>query len=138
LFEENERLKIQLQKAAIENEILKATFTAPELPRSPSPLSSQGPMRYSPTDFYTKVLNEHENKTPSHRIVTIMSGERLLAVGAAWGYIIKHPPYVSSLVDVGEVSDRLKRVAKLDGQGTVFDAIVKSVSSRADLLGPEI
>jgi AP-1-like factor len=101
-------------------------------------------MRYSPTDFYTKVLNEHENKTPSHRIVTIMSGERLLAVGAAWGYIIKHPPYVSSLVDVGEVSDRLKRVAKLDGQGTVFeekdiiDAIVKSVSSRADLLGPEI
>jgi AP-1-like factor len=51
---------------------------------------------------------------------------------------------VSGLVDVGEVSDRLKRVAKLDGQGPVFeerditDATEKSVSSGADLLGPEI
>jgi AP-1-like factor len=57
-------------------------------------------------------------------------------------YIVKHPLYVSGLV--GEVSDRLKRVAKLDGQGPVFeerditDAIEKSVSSGADLLGPEI
>jgi hypothetical protein len=62
------------------------------------------------------VLNAHTNpaKHPDahsnwlHNIVdeTITSGERLLAVGAAWDYIIKHPLYVSSLVDVSEVSDR--------------------------------
>ena len=41
-------------------------------------------MRYSPTDFYTEVLQAHDNKTPSHRIVTSDTGERLLAAGATW------------------------------------------------------
>ena len=97
-------------------------------------------MRYSPTDFYTEVLHAHENKVPSHRIVTSESGERLLAAGATWDYIIKHPLYVRGMVDVGDVSDRLKKVAKCDGQGPVFeeraiiDAIEKSVASGSDEL----
>jgi hypothetical protein len=95
-------------------------------------------MRYSPTDFYTEVLDEQENKTPSHRIVTSMNGERLLAVGATWDYIIKHPLYVKGLVDVAQVSDRLRSIAKHDGQGPVFeerdiiDAIEKSIASGSD------
>jgi AP-1-like factor len=97
-------------------------------------------MRYSPTptDFYIEVLNEHENKKPSHRIVTSMNGERLFAPAATWDYIIKHPLYVRGLVDVGEVSDRLRRIAKHDGQGPVFeerdiiDAIEKSTASGSD------
>lgn len=136
--EENERLKLQLQKAATENEILKATSA---LPRSGSePLPNAGPMRYSPTDFYTEVLHAHENKTPSHRIVTSDSGERLFAAGATWDYIIKHPLYIKGMVDVGEVSDRLKGVAKCDGQGPVFEerhiiaAIESSVASGSDEL----
>jgi hypothetical protein len=97
-------------------------------------------MRYSPTDFYTEVLRAHDNKTPSHRIVTSDTGERLLAAGATWDYIIKHPLYVRGLVDVGDVSERLKKVAKCDGQGPVFeereiiDAIEKSVASGSDEL----
>jgi hypothetical protein len=105
--EENERLKLQLQKAATENEILKATAAHPHRGHS-EPLPTAGPMRYSPTDFYTEVLHAHENKTPSHRIVTSDTGERLLAAGATWDYIIKHPLYIKGLVDVGDVSDRLK------------------------------
>lgn len=97
-------------------------------------------MRYSPTDFYTEVLYAHDNKTPSHRIVTSDSGERLLAAGATWDYIIKHPLYIRGLVDIGDISDRLKKVAKCDGQGPVFeerailDAIESSVASGSDEL----
>lgn len=137
--EENERLKLQLQKAATENEILKAT-SAHNYRGGSEPLPNTGPMRYSPTDFYTEVLRAHENKTPSHRIVTSDTGERLMAAGATWDYIIKHPLYIRGLVDVGNVSDRLKKVAKCDGQGPVFeerdiiDAIEKSVASGSDEL----
>jgi AP-1-like factor len=139
VVEENERLKLQLQKAATENEILKATAAYPHRGGS-EPLPNAGPMRYSPTDFYTEVLQAHDNKTPSHRIVTSDTGERLLAAGATWDYIIKHPLYIRGLVDVGDVSERLKKKAKCDGQGPVFeereiiDAIEKSVASGSDEL----
>merc|ERR1712225_95684 len=108
------RLKLQLQKAATENEILKATSAHPR--GGSEPLPNAGPMRYSPTDFYTEVLYAHDNKTPSHRIVTSDSGERLLAAGATWGYIIKHPLYARGLVDIGDISERLKKVAKSMGK----------------------
>jgi len=68
------------------------------------------------------------------------NGERLLAAGAAWDYIIKHPLYLKGMVDVGHVSERLKLVAKCDGQGPVFeeraivDAIENSVASGSDEL----
>lgn len=97
-------------------------------------------MRYSPKDFYTEVLYAHENKTPSHRIVTSENGERMLAAGAAWDYIVEHALFKRGLVDVGDVSERLKKVAKCDGQGPVFeegaivDAIEKSVASGSDEL----
>lgn len=97
-------------------------------------------MRYSPTDFYTEVLHAHENKTPSHRIVTSPSGQKLYAVGATWDYIMDNPLFKRGLVDIGNVSDRLKLVAKCDGQGPVFeereilDAIEKSVASGNDEL----
>ncbi|KAJ5040359.1 uncharacterized protein L3040_006015 [Drepanopeziza brunnea f. sp. 'multigermtubi'] len=135
--EENERLKLQLRKAATENEILKATASTPRHGGS-GPLLNAGPMRYSPTDFYTNLLYEHDNKTPSHRIVTGDNGDRLLAAAAAWDYIIKHPLYARGLVDIGKVSDRLKKAARCDGQGPVFeeraiiDAIEKSVASGSD------
>lgn len=86
------------------------------------------------------MLYAHENKHPSHRVVMSESGEKLLAAGATWDYIIKHPLYKRGLVDIGDVSDRLKRSAKCDGQGPVFEeaeiisAIEKSVASGNDEL----
>jgi len=77
---------------------------------------------------------------PSHRVVVSENGEKLLAAGATWDYIIKHPLFLQGRVDVGDVSERLKKKAKCDGQGPVFEereileAIEKSVASGSDEL----
>ena len=137
LAEDNERLKRQLEKVSTENEILKAISARFDREDSKQ-LPKAGPMRYSPTDFYTEVLLAHENTAPSHRIVTSDTGERFFGTGSTWDYIIKHPYYMQGLVDVGDVSERLKMVAKCDGQGPIFgereilNAIEKSVASGSD------
>lgn len=72
--------------------------------------------------------------------MTNHTGERLLAAGAAWDRIIKHPLFTQGLVDVGDVSERLKGFARCDGQGPVFeereiiDAIERSVATTSDEL----
>ncbi|KAG5924930.1 hypothetical protein E4U42_004533 [Claviceps africana] len=137
---ENERLKKDLHKISTENEILRATSSMANKPRpsySAEPATT-GPMNYSPTDFYSNVLQNHPNKRPSHRIVTSDDGERLLAAGATWDFIVNHDLYRRGLVDVGDVSDRLKTCARCDGQGPVFSeraivrAMEQSVSSGSD------
>jgi len=138
---ENERLRRELQKMSTENEILRATKELQGANGSLSPEPTvTGPMQYNPTDFYSNVLQNHTNKTPSHRIVTSDDGERLLAAGATWDFIISHELYKRGLVDVGDVSDRLKHQARCDGQGPVFsersilEAIKSSVASGSDEL----
>ncbi|KHN98808.1 bZIP transcription factor (Fcr3) [Metarhizium album ARSEF 1941] len=137
---ENERLKRDLQKVSTENEILRATSSVSNghrLSHSPEPTTT-GPMKYNPTDFYSNVLQHHQNKFPSHRIVTSDDGERLLAAGATWDFIINHDLYKRGLVDVGDVSERLKSCALCDGQGPVFSersivsAMEQSVASGTD------
>ena len=128
-----------------ENEILRATSgmngnSTPTSSLSPEPTTTTGPMHYNPTDFYTDLLSGHANKTPSHRIVTSDEGERLLAAGAAWDLIISHDMHKRGLVDIGDVSERLKNKARCDGQGPVFseksilEAIESSVASGSDEL----
>lgn len=151
---ENERLKRDLQKMSTENEILRATSGVHGdahsgggigLHRSGSGASppdhhmmTTGPTEYKPTDFYSDILKEHANKIPSHRIVLGDDGERLLAAGATWDYIVSHELYKRGLVDVGSVSERLKNTARCDGQGPVFpesailSAIEQSVASGSD------
>lgn len=123
-----------------ENEILKATSAmgnGHNSSHSPEPTTT-GPMQYNPTDFYTNVLQGHQNKFPSHRVVTSDEGERLLAAGATWDFIINHDLYKRGLVDVGDVSERLKTCARCDGQGPVFsesaiiNAMQQSVASGSD------
>ncbi|KIM98318.1 hypothetical protein OIDMADRAFT_128523, partial [Oidiodendron maius Zn] len=140
VIEENERLKLQLHKTSIVNELLKETST-PSYCGGSEFISNSGPGGYSPTDFYTKVLSAHGNQSPSHRIVISDAGERFLAAGATWDYISAHPLFKQGLVDVGDVSERLKGVAKCDGLGPVFEekeiinAIMKSVEAgRYELL----
>lgn len=139
---ENERLKRDLQKMSTENEILRATSLANGAgsPASNGTPMTTGPMSYNPTTFYSDVLQNHANKTPSHRIVTSDDGERLLAAGATWDLIINHELFKRGLVDIGDVSARLKSQAKCDGQGPVFEeraileAIEQSVASGTDEL----
>lgn len=139
---ENEQLRIDMRKLSTENEILRATAAVNPVgsPLSHGTPTTTGPMTYNPTDFYTNVLQNHTNKTPSHRIVTSEDGERLLAAGATWELIINHDLFKRGLVDVGAVSDRIKPLAKCDGQGPVFEeraiieAIEQSVASGSDEL----
>ena len=138
---ENERLKRDLQRANTENEILKATSLAGSgSPGSNGTPTMTGPMTYNPSEFYSSVLQLHANKTPSHRIITSDSGERLLAAGATWDLIIGHRLFKDGLVDICTVSDLLKTQAKCDGQGPVFeerailDAIEQSIASGTDEL----
>jgi AP-1-like factor len=140
---ENEKLKRDLQKMSTENEILRATSSVGGNAGSPganAAPTTTGPLSYNPTDFYSNVLQHHPNKTPSHRIVTSDDGERLLAAGATWDLIINHDLFKRGLVDIADVSDRLKSQAKCDGQGPVFEeraileAIEQSVASGSDEL----
>ncbi|KAI1851909.1 hypothetical protein JX265_008285 [Neoarthrinium moseri] len=140
---ENQKLKRDLQKMSTENEILRATSTMSQngsaSPAS-NPPTTTGPMRFNPTDFYSDLLANHTNKTPSHRVVESEGGEKLYAAGATWDLIINHDLFKKGLVDVGDVSERLKSKARCDGQGPVFEesaifqAIEESVASGSDEL----
>lgn len=132
---ENERLKRELAKIATENEILRATSGAGGGGSHPfaddsDDITSTGPLHYSPRDFYSKLDLENKDSpyyrdkrfVASQRItVSAESGERLLAAGATWDYIQKHELFQKGLVDVGDVCERLKKLARCDGQGPVFD-----------------
>lgn len=137
LNSENERLKRELTKIATENEILRATSgggsTGPHpYAEESDEITSTGPLHYTPTDFYAK-LDPSSNKdplsyygdkkyAPLQRItVSADSGERLLAAGATWDYIQRHELFQKGLVDVGDVCERLKKLARCDGQGPVFE-----------------
>lgn len=142
---ENERLKRDLQKLSTENKILRTTSSMhngggsfPYL--SGAAPTTTGPLTYSPMDFYSNVLSNHANKSPSRRIVETDGGGRLYAVGAAWDFIINHDTFRRGLVDIADVSNRLKHQAICDGQGPVFEeraileAIEESVASGSDEL----
>jgi len=132
---ENERLKRELAKVATENEILRAT--------SGSSIGSHpylddmdditiGPMRYSPSDSKSKLnsgyslLSEYQSvgsaySSPRRILINDVTGEPLLAAGATWDYIQAHELFRKGLVDVGDVCERLKKMARCDGQGPVFE-----------------
>lgn len=130
---ENERLKRELAKIATENEILRATSspnngmnsfldTADDL--------TAGPMQYSPTDRKARSNSSVDsefnmagtNYTTMRRVlVDDATGEPLLAAGATWDYIQSHELFLKGLVDVGDVCERLKTMARCDGQGPVFE-----------------
>ncbi|KAH6607372.1 hypothetical protein Trco_003685 [Trichoderma cornu-damae] len=136
---ENERLRRDLQRMSTENEILRATSAMNQGRNgSHSPDHLTGPLMYTPTEFYTNLLQGHNNKHPSHRIVTSDDGHRLLAAGAAWDFILAHPLYRRGLVDVSQVAEHMKRMARCDGQGPVFsegdinNAIEQSIASGSD------
>jgi len=141
---ENERLKREMQKMATENEILKATSSTMgsghgrhASSHSPEPLIS-GPMRYSPTEFASDLLEGHDNKAFSHRISKTNDGQPLLAAGATWDFIISQDLFKQGRVDIGAVSEYLRGRAICDGQGPVFaendilEALELSVASGND------
>ena len=129
---ENDRLRRDLERLAVERKIIEAVSTPPILD------VTSGPVAYNPVDFYGNILRMQSVKAPSHRIVIGDEGGRLLAAGATWDLIVGHDLFKRGLVDVGDALGWLKCKARSDGQGIVFAerdilaAIEQSVACTAD------
>lgn len=125
-----------LQRAQTENEILRATA-------STSPTANHPP---SFVDDPSLLPAARQTKTASHRsgepafdstrlanglISTESSPKRsntspssqnsLLSASATWDLLQSHPLYLSGAVDIGEVCERLKKMARCDGMGPMFE-----------------
>jgi AP-1-like transcription factor len=58
----------------------------------------------------------------SHRVtISPLTGQRLLSAGATWDYIQAHQLFQDGLVDIADVSERLKGLAQCDGTGPSFE-----------------
>ncbi|KAI5840607.1 hypothetical protein BZA05DRAFT_380713 [Tricharina praecox] len=139
---ENDKLKAALEKTRLENRLLhentiRGSGSSGSLGGGSggrhSPPPEVGPMAFKPLDpeslrsnppakFTSPIFGQHPNRGPIHRITTSPStGEKLLGAGAAWDLIMCHPLYEQGLVDIGDISERLKTLARCDGQGPVFE-----------------
>lgn len=135
LMADNERLKRELARFTTENEILRATSGSggrTNNSTSDEPLTT-GPMRYSPTDFYSELVPKGE---PSrlHRVSTCAkTGEKLLGAGATWDLIQGNELFKRGLVDIKDVSERLKNITQCDGQGPAFPEgqVLKAIEESA-------
>ncbi|KAK7889983.1 AP-1-like transcription factor [Exophiala xenobiotica] len=150
---ENERLRRELAKIATENEILRATSGAAS--NGPTPFLEEpdelvGPLGYVPTDFPVKMRSPASSlgsgaeamSKYAHfgtmRTITIDddTGEQLLGMGATWDYIQTHELFRKGLVDVGDVCERLKKMARCDGQGPIFlESDVRQAISESAVAG---
>lgn len=126
-----------LQRAQTENEILRATASSsptanhpPGFVDDPSLLPSSRTSKTSPSraeDPYfdsarlangllsTESSPKKNNRRLSH------SESNLLSASATWDLLQSHPLYLSGAVDIGEVCERLKKMARCDGMGPMFE-----------------
>ncbi|KAI1622580.1 hypothetical protein EDD37DRAFT_480799 [Exophiala viscosa] len=155
---ENERLRRELAKVATENEILRATSGSAS--NGPTPFLEEpdelvGPLGYVPTDLPAKgrspagtttssssATGEHGTSKYAHfgtlKTITVDddTGEQLLGPGATWDYIQAHELFRKGLVDVGDVCERLKKMARCDGQGPIFlESDVRQAISESAVAG---
>ncbi|KAJ5774055.1 hypothetical protein N7457_008951 [Penicillium paradoxum] len=125
---DNERLKRELAKYTTENEILRATSHhtnhTPVNVSEDQELTVTGPMRFSPTDFYSALMpNGHagSHSSPPHRLIVCpVTGEKLLDSGATWEFVQQHELFKLGQVDIVDVIKRLQGMAQCDGQGPAF------------------
>ena len=157
LMTENERLKRELDRIATQNEILRATTTPRRAPdqgqshnnthhegsRSPENLAS-GPMIYSPSTFNAAFAGDDDSSPEepiSHHIeISATTGERLLATGAAWDFIQHHELSTRGLVDIADVSEKLKEKVVCNGTGPTFSErdIIQAIEDSVGGAGDEL
>ncbi|KAE8375660.1 hypothetical protein BDV26DRAFT_267462 [Aspergillus bertholletiae] len=134
LVADNERLKRELARFTTENEILRAT-AGPDgrtNNHSDEPITT-GPLTYTPTDFYSELAAKGE-PAGLHRVSTCpTTGEKLLGAGATWDLIQGHELFKRGLVDLKDVSERLKNTTQCDGQGPAFPEaeVLKAIKESA-------
>ena len=123
-----------LQRAQTENEILRATAAQspkgshppgfvddPSLlpPSRQSRHSSHVEERHVDRTRLANGLISTESSSPSKS--TPGSDSSLLSASATWDLLQSHPLYLSGAVDIGEVCERLKKMARCDGMGPMFE-----------------
>ena len=150
ILSEKERLAREVERLATQNEILRATSSAPT-PFHPSAAPVRdaspvpGPQVYSPSSFQAALISGRQgdlvNKDWAHRItISKSTGERILGPGATWDLIQSHEDYKAGRVDLATVCERLKEAAMCDGlgpayrEGAVRSAIDDSVRGPGDEL----
>ncbi|KAK5117437.1 hypothetical protein LTR85_008822 [Meristemomyces frigidus] len=136
LQSDNERLKLMLQRAQTENEILRATSASsptsnhpPGFVDDPSllPHSRHGkdpPSFDEPRFDSTRLANgllSTASSSPGKYSSPSDIDSHLLSASATWDLLQSHPLYLSGAVDIGEVCERLKKMARCDGMGPMFE-----------------
>lgn len=137
LQSDNERLKLMLQRAQTENEILRATAAASPrshhppgfvddpsaLPPSKQHKSSTASADDAPLNA-TRLANgllSTRSSSPGKSASSPNSESQLLSASATWDLLQSHPLYLSGAIDIGEVCERLKKMARCDGLGPMFE-----------------
>ncbi|QIW99215.1 hypothetical protein AMS68_004733 [Peltaster fructicola] len=118
LKSDNERLKILLQKVQNENEVLRASAaTSPAAQPLPSPLLS----KQSSNSSSEQLLRSHSSSSTNLSSRRSPAQTQLLTASATWDFLQSHPKYVSGGVDIGKVCEQLKKLARTNGSGPMFD-----------------
>ncbi|KAL5114935.1 hypothetical protein ACEQ8H_007182 [Pleosporales sp. CAS-2024a] len=150
LQSDNERLKLALQRARTENEILRATTGQSPASSRPVSVSYPSPGAHLPDedlgddDYNIQSLNHGSVVNAADRQHAASScgksKDREVPAAQAWDFIQSHPLVKQGLVDVADVCERLKGATKCDGHGpafeevTIWQAIEESRRSRGDEL----
>lgn len=134
LQSDNERLKSLIQRIQTENEILRATsgpgpysqnppsmVDDPRLLRTSSGAAETGSDEDEDGGLVHSCASSARDSTVNTPASSNTYPSRFLSAGATWDLLQSHPLYMSGAVDVGEVCERLKRSARCEGAGPVFD-----------------
>ncbi|KAH6619924.1 hypothetical protein C7974DRAFT_223400 [Boeremia exigua] len=131
LQSDNERLKLALQRARTENEILRAT--SGHSPSSSRRVSASYPSPGALLPEDEEMDEEDYNVQPLSNGSVVNAANKDHAVSRhkfkgkevpaaqAWDVIQSHPLVKQGLVDVTDVVERLKGAVKCDGHGPVFE-----------------
>jgi AP-1-like transcription factor len=88
------------------------------------------------------LISSQGSFTPSaHKIsISPLTGNRLLSSGATWDYIQAHPLFKKGLVDIADVSEKLKGKSGCDGTGPAFEeeCVDKAIRESAALAKDEL
>lgn len=124
-------MKLALQRARTENEILRATTGHSPTSSRPASVSYPSPGAHLPLedealgpDYHVQPLHNGSvvNAAGRHHPPSQRTPKgREIPASQTWDFIQAHPLVQKGFVDVADVFERLKGQAKCDGHGPVFE-----------------
>lgn len=124
-------MKLALQRARTENEILRATSGQSPTASRPVSVSYPSPGAHLPVDdemkdddYNVQILSNGSVVNAAdrdHVASRRKSKSKEIPAAQAWDLIQSHPLVKQGLVDIADVCERLKGAAKCDGHGPVFE-----------------